>query len=75
MQTCAFSIFLLANYCTCGIHTFITPVEFQSYPSMKWKPAQFEMCVVQQVGQDSYKPTIQMQFFKHCFHKHNFDTH
>jgi len=24
-------------------------VEFQSYPSMKWKPAQFELCVVQQV--------------------------
>jgi hypothetical protein len=25
-------------------------VEFQSYPSMKWKPAQFELCVVQQVS-------------------------
>jgi hypothetical protein len=25
-------------------------VEFQSYPSMKWKPAQFEVCVVQQVS-------------------------
>ncbi|KAL3772461.1 hypothetical protein ACHAW5_007316 [Stephanodiscus triporus] len=24
-------------------------VEFQSYPSMKWKPAQFELCVVQQL--------------------------
>jgi len=25
-------------------------VEFQSYPSMKWKPAQFELCVVQLVS-------------------------
>ena len=25
-------------------------VEFQSYPSMKWQPAQFEMCVVQEVS-------------------------
>ncbi|KAK1743987.1 hypothetical protein QTG54_005584 [Skeletonema marinoi] len=24
-------------------------VEFQSYPSMKWQPAQFELCVVQQL--------------------------
>ncbi|KAL9182322.1 hypothetical protein ACHAXT_012974 [Thalassiosira profunda] len=24
-------------------------VEFQSYPSMKWKPAQFELCAVQQI--------------------------
>ena len=32
------------------LNNCITAVEYQSYPSMKWKPAQFELCVVQQVS-------------------------
>ncbi|KAL3798980.1 hypothetical protein HJC23_005119 [Cyclotella cryptica] len=33
-------------------------VEFQSYPSMKWKPAQFELCVVQQLLDTQFEQYI-----------------
>ncbi|KAL3773162.1 hypothetical protein ACHAWO_013769 [Cyclotella atomus] len=33
-------------------------VEFQSYPSMKWKPANFEMCVVQQLLDTQFEQYI-----------------
>eukprot|EP00592_Proboscia_alata_P011547 CAMPEP_0194383800 /NCGR_PEP_ID=MMETSP0174-20130528/69871_1 /TAXON_ID=216777 /ORGANISM="Proboscia alata, Strain PI-D3" /LENGTH=133 /DNA_ID=CAMNT_0039170383 /DNA_START=262 /DNA_END=663 /DNA_ORIENTATION=- len=29
-------------------------VEYQSYPSMRWKPALFEKCVVEQIRQDQF---------------------
>mmetsp|Transcript_44335 Transcript_44335/g.65256 ORF Transcript_44335/g.65256 Transcript_44335/m.65256 type:complete len:161 (+) Transcript_44335:120-602(+) len=39
--------------CLCTMEDITTEdlnyVEFQSYPSMKWKPALFELCVVQQL--------------------------
>jgi len=37
-------------------------VEFQSYPSMKWKAAQFKVCVVQQVSDHSNIGTECMKF-------------
>mmetsp|Transcript_9937 Transcript_9937/g.17647 ORF Transcript_9937/g.17647 Transcript_9937/m.17647 type:complete len:158 (+) Transcript_9937:76-549(+) len=33
-------------------------VEFQSFPSMKWKPAQFELCVVQQLLDSQFEQYI-----------------
>mmetsp|Transcript_16669 Transcript_16669/g.35191 ORF Transcript_16669/g.35191 Transcript_16669/m.35191 type:complete len:166 (-) Transcript_16669:24-521(-) len=33
-------------------------VEFQSYPSMTWKPAQFELCVVQQLLDSQFEQYI-----------------
>jgi len=39
-------------------------VEYQSYPSMRWKPALFEKCVVEQVSIHSW--CISM-FFCHLF--------
>mmetsp|Transcript_9102 Transcript_9102/g.11212 ORF Transcript_9102/g.11212 Transcript_9102/m.11212 type:complete len:157 (-) Transcript_9102:243-713(-) len=34
-------------------------VEFQSYPSMKWKPALFELCVVQQLLDEQFNNYIE----------------
>mmetsp|Transcript_32150 Transcript_32150/g.58919 ORF Transcript_32150/g.58919 Transcript_32150/m.58919 type:complete len:160 (+) Transcript_32150:210-689(+) len=33
-------------------------VEYQSFPSMKWKPAQFELCVVQQLLDSQFEQYI-----------------
>ena len=43
------TVVVYSNNCCRNI---VITVEFQSYPSMKWQPAQFELCVVQQVSLD-----------------------
>ena len=45
----------------------IYAVEFQSYPSMKWKPALFELCVVQQVSAYSFLPLLVSIYLRHSY--------
>ena len=45
---CTFTAAISQHFCLSLLLRI--PVEFQSYPSMKWKPAQFELCAVQQVS-------------------------
>jgi len=47
------------------ISPFYCTVEFQSYPSMKWQPAQFELCVVQQVSSDLASFEMPSKYY-HC---------
>lgn len=41
-----------------GIYTCTSLVEFQGYPSMKWKPALFEKCVVEQLLKEQFHQYI-----------------
>jgi len=45
--------------CTMEDVTEESYVEYQSFPSMKWKPAQFEMCVVQKLLDEQFPKYVE----------------